>query len=476
MTPKHLTQSAPAKSKHTSVLLNAAVYTNNNKPNVETQANKQSRFNCSFAEVSVQTTPKIQTKLKIGAVGDKYEQEADRVAKDVVQRINAPITNVVRGKEGAQRQADTSQHQATEEEELQLKQENGEIQRKQLPVIVQRWEAKGGREVSTDLESTLNSARGGGRSLDAGLQQSMGQAMGRDFSGVRVHTDARADALNRSLGARAFTTEQDLFFKWGEYQPGSRGGQELIAHELTHVLQQRDAIVQRSHEVSKKFMIGIIQRAPWQNEEAKFKTDNEMPDIPNSEYMVHATGYKRYAPINENRAPGQFYHEGPRSFAYVYSKDENSPAYEATETATAMPPGNTWLKLTGSGKTIIASRIPKNGLRVWDGDVADDGTVSKRHPGHTVTELGFPLPHLENSDLQSKAREAQLSVKIAQDLGIVDSDEEMIDQVYKFSDDNFNGDDNAALKYLADNPKIIPTLKTAKRKGLLNAEFKARFA
>jgi hypothetical protein len=69
--------------------------------------------------------------------------------------------------------------------------------------------------------------------------------MGADFSGVRVHTDGRADVLNRSVGARAFTTGQDLFFKRGEYQPESRGGQELIAHELTHVMQQDASTIQR---------------------------------------------------------------------------------------------------------------------------------------------------------------------------------------------------------------------------------------
>ena len=67
----------------------------------------------------------------------------------------------------------------------------------------------------------------------------MGLAMGADFSGVRVHTDGRADELNSKLQAKAFTKGKDLFFKKGEYQPGKRDGQELIAHELTHVIQQK---------------------------------------------------------------------------------------------------------------------------------------------------------------------------------------------------------------------------------------------
>jgi hypothetical protein len=187
----------------------------------------------------------IQAKLTIGEVGNKYEQEADRVAKDVVQRINTSST-----------QTDNVQRQETEE-----------LQRKPLPEIVQRKEAIAGGEASTDLDNAINSARGSGQPLDPNLQQSMGQAIGADFSKVRVHTDSQADRLNRSIQAKAFTTGQDLFFRQGEYNPGSRGGQELIAHELTHVVQQNgDGLQKRkSNECSvvnklQRQSTGIIQR------------------------------------------------------------------------------------------------------------------------------------------------------------------------------------------------------------------------
>jgi len=74
--------------------------------------------------------------------------------------------------------------------------------------------------------------------LDGAVQMQMGQAMGHDFSGVRVHTSPEANSLNHELGAKAFTTGQDIFFKQGEYNPGSSSGKELLAHELTHVVQQ----------------------------------------------------------------------------------------------------------------------------------------------------------------------------------------------------------------------------------------------
>jgi hypothetical protein len=73
----------------------------------------------------------------------------------------------------------------------------------------------------------------------------MESVFGADFAGVRVHTGTKSDAINRSLNARAFTTGNDIFFRKGEYNPGSTGGKELLAHELTHTVQQGAAPVRR---------------------------------------------------------------------------------------------------------------------------------------------------------------------------------------------------------------------------------------
>jgi site-specific DNA-adenine methylase len=201
-------------------------------PELQTQLETAQRFGHHLADFSLSPDPSspplIQPKLAIGAPGDKYEQEADRVAQQVVQRLNAPQV----GGPGPQA---TVQRQTPEDEELQMK-----------PMLQMRGNARTGGQASPDLESAINQARGGGQSLDDGLQRSMGQAMGADFSGVRVHTDDRADQLNRSIQAKAFTTGQDVFFRQGTYQPGSRGGQELLAHELTHVVQQEGSSVHPS--------------------------------------------------------------------------------------------------------------------------------------------------------------------------------------------------------------------------------------
>ncbi len=102
-----------------------------------------------------------------------------------------------------------------------------------------------GGEVDPSITTQIQAARGSGRPLDEPVRSSMESGFGADFSNVRVHTGGQADTLNRSLNARAFTTGQDVFFRQGEYNPGSSAGQKLLAHELTHTVQQGAAPLQR---------------------------------------------------------------------------------------------------------------------------------------------------------------------------------------------------------------------------------------
>lgn len=158
----------------------------------------------------------IQPKLTIGAPGDKYEQEADRVAKRVVTQIHSPKS--LDTPSFAQRQ------DLPERDELMMK------------PIIQRH--NGPKDANPNLEQAINQSRGGGRPLDDKIRGPMEQAFGANFGNVRVHNDTKAHQLNESIQARAFTTGQDLFFRQGAYQPSNPAGQELLAHELTHVVQQ----------------------------------------------------------------------------------------------------------------------------------------------------------------------------------------------------------------------------------------------
>ncbi|WP_293112765.1 DUF4157 domain-containing protein, partial [Moorena sp. SIO4G3] len=182
----------------------------------------------------------VQAKLTIGQAGDKYELEADRVASEVVDRINAPVSRLT-----------------TQQESIQPQDEQDQLMRKPM---LQLDSVEGGMAATPELETSIQQAKGSGIPLTQSIRKPMEQSFGADFSGVRVHSDAQSDQLNQSIQARAFTTGKDIFFRQGEYNPGSRGGQELIAHELTHVVQQTGSTVQRQAE-SQGFHQGVIQRA-----------------------------------------------------------------------------------------------------------------------------------------------------------------------------------------------------------------------
>ena len=157
----------------------------------------------------------IQAKLKIGQPGDKYEQEADRVA-DEVMRMPEP----------------EAQWHAEEQKRIMMK------------MLVQR-QAEGGFQASRNLEGRLAARQGSGRPLPHEVRSFMEARFGADFGVVRVHTDSEAAQMNRELSAQAFTYRSDVYFGAGRYDPSTRAGKRLLAHELTHVLQQGGGQVQR---------------------------------------------------------------------------------------------------------------------------------------------------------------------------------------------------------------------------------------
>ncbi len=212
---------------------------------------------------------RIQPKLTLGPVGDKYEQEADAVAKQVVSNLGQqpPAQRQEEEDEMAQMQPLVQRH---EEEELQmmslpLLQRHDEEQMQMSPLAqrheeelqmklgenAQRQESTQGGEIAPDIESAIQNGRSGGQPLSDSIRQPMENAFNADFSSVRVHTDSNSDTINRSISARAFTTGQDIFFRSGEYNPGSSNGQELLAHELTHTVQQGAAPQKASIQAKK---------------------------------------------------------------------------------------------------------------------------------------------------------------------------------------------------------------------------------
>jgi hypothetical protein len=97
---------------------------------------------------------------------------------------------------------------------------------------------QGSGPLDPGIASAISAERGGGAPLADGVRAEMEAHLGADLASVRIHTDGRADELSRSVQAEAFTTGSDIFFKTGGYDPASSSGRGLLAHELTHVVQQ----------------------------------------------------------------------------------------------------------------------------------------------------------------------------------------------------------------------------------------------
>jgi hypothetical protein len=126
-----------------------------------------------------------------------------------------------------------------EEEEMQLQRQTLEEEDPEQMAMTQRQpqDFTHGGPVDSHIEAQINQSRGGGRPMEDSIRQPMEQAFGADFSDVRIHTDAQAHNLNEAIQARAFATGKDIYFKQGQYSP-TNASHELIAHELTHILQQ----------------------------------------------------------------------------------------------------------------------------------------------------------------------------------------------------------------------------------------------
>lgn len=119
---------------------------------------------------------------------------------------------------------------------LQLQRQYGNRYVQRVLALARQGEGDG--EVTPAVESDIERSRGGGQALDHGVRRQMEPAFGANFGGVRVHTGHEAHELNRAVNAVAFTTGQDIFFRDGADGPESSQGKELLAHELTHVVQQ----------------------------------------------------------------------------------------------------------------------------------------------------------------------------------------------------------------------------------------------
>ncbi|MDC8005365.1 DUF4157 domain-containing protein [Aureisphaera galaxeae] len=161
----------------------------------------------------------VQRKLSIGASNDAYEVEADRVADKVVGVSSGQVN--VSSQTGALVQRKCTD--CEKEEGIQMKATS---------------QTGAGGTASSALTQQIQNNRGGGNAMDASTQNFMESRFGANFSGVKIHTDSQAIQMSRELNAQAFTVGNDIYFNAGKYNPNSISGKHLLAHELTHTIQQ----------------------------------------------------------------------------------------------------------------------------------------------------------------------------------------------------------------------------------------------
>ena len=184
--------------------------------------------------------PVLQTKLTVNEPGDRYEQEADRMAEHVMRMAvpraaaSAPDTGA---RPGVQRKCSCGGTCAKcsdkhDDEEL------GTVQRKPaLPQVSGLGSTT--RSASMEAPAIVHEVlRSPGHALDPATRAFFEPRFGEDFSRVRVHTDASAAESASAVHARAYTVGPDIVFASGQYSPGSNAGLQLLAHELTHTVQQ----------------------------------------------------------------------------------------------------------------------------------------------------------------------------------------------------------------------------------------------
>ncbi len=214
----------------------------------------------------------VQPKLTIGEPGDKYEVEADAMADQVVQKLAAPVNsssvntqtqNVQKKEEDAvvqnmseiQRKPIFESNAEQQEPNVQTKpitpfiqtkcatcEQEEKLQKKEDELtednIIQEKAGNSQHQPNSDLQARLASSKGNGNPLSTDTQNSMSSAFGADFSTVRIHTGSEAVQMNQDLGAQAFTNGSDIYFNQGKFDTNSDSGKHLLAHELTHTMQQ----------------------------------------------------------------------------------------------------------------------------------------------------------------------------------------------------------------------------------------------
>ncbi|MBV7530825.1 DUF4157 domain-containing protein [Chitinophaga sp. sic0106] len=396
----------------------------------------------------------VQFKLSLGATDDPQEAEADAMADKVmrmpaspaaihasplaVQRKCAACEQEEAGEvqrkpasglvirrcaacDGAEKEEQVQRKAEEEEGEVQLKadkdavirrcaacdagEKEEKIQPKALAATIRRSSnGTGGSQVSSTVSDSISATRGGGSAMSSDTRDFMESRFGTDFSGVRIHDGGYAADLSSELNAQAFTIGNDIYFNAGKYSPDTSSGKHLLAHELTHTLQQGGG---KSIE-RKPISDGVIRRV------AQYYTPQDIGTSRTVDLPVERRGNVSVTPrvtrqlaqcecrrTSDSQRTGWFMNPDLNNFVIAFSYCRND--FRADMYAQLESEANEWLngrgepegRLTlgtdftfGIGNTV--SRITLSGIMGNNGSGTGPGSVPSGHGGGGV-DLGLNL-------------------------------------------------------------------------------------
>jgi hypothetical protein len=235
---------------------------------VEAQEQGQKEKNSQQKTISENITPLTQlAPLKEEEVQKKIEKNTEQTESNKeIQPKAIPENTTPKIQLASQKEEEVQQKTENKKEDIQLKKESTTVEPQTIhlkPIIQTKVEEdiqeKKEDEVQTkedeselqmsaagdanpndnsNLESNLNNSKGGGSPLPQNTKTEMESGFGADFSNVKVHNDSNAVQMNKQLGSQAFANGSDIYFNEGKYNPNSQDGKHLLAHELTHTVQQ----------------------------------------------------------------------------------------------------------------------------------------------------------------------------------------------------------------------------------------------
>lgn len=283
----------------------------------------------------------VQAKLNIGKPNDKYEVEADKMADQVVtdkkdnqnttffapapvlhKKAESPATDEKKEPETVQKNevengtaVSLKENTATAEPALkpvqiqqkpeELKQDKTEDEKQSGDEEIQKIQLSGDAippDENNNLESRLNASKGKGSGLPKSTQSEMESGFGADFSKVRIHNDSNAVQMNKDLGAQAFANGNDIYFNEGKYNPNSKDGRHLLAHELTHTVQQGAAVQTKMIQKTEDTTTPVTPSAEYTdpNGKGKINTSTKELRVPN---LSVPTFKATFGPSSELRIP-----------------------------------------------------------------------------------------------------------------------------------------------------------------------------